>query len=94
MNGLEKNGNLTEAGLWFVVTAILLIQLSRAGRAFRKVFALLAVAFSVFGISDLIEARTGAWWRPIWLLLMKGACVAIFIYGFLEYYRIKKRPNT
>ena len=63
MNDLEKTGNLIEAGLWFIVTVILFIQCLRSRRALRRVFALLAVAFFVFGISDLIEARTGAWWR-------------------------------
>ena len=37
-----------------------------------------AVAFFGFGISDLIEAQTGAWWEPIWLFFFKAACVLVF----------------
>lgn len=28
-----------------------------------------------FGISDLIEIRTGAWWRPAGMFVLKGICV-------------------
>ena len=94
MSELERNGNLIEAGLWFVVTMVLLTQGLRARGPLRRVLAFLTVAFFVFGISDLIEARTGAWWRPFWLLLMKSGCVGTFMYGFREYYRIKKRPGA
>ena len=54
----------------------------------------MAIAFFFFGISDVIEARTGAWWRPLWLLVLKGACVIVLLVGFRNYYRIKKRATT
>ena len=38
----------------------------------------LAPAFFVFGASDYIELRTGAWWDPPWLLAMKAACLVVF----------------
>lgn len=31
-----------------------------------------------FGVSDIIELQTGAWWRPWWLLLLKAACLLSF----------------
>ena len=31
--------------------------------------------FALFGISDLVEMQTGGWWKPWWLLLLKGLCV-------------------
>lgn len=93
MNDIEKYGNLFEAGLWFVVSLILFAKLTRATGRLRRVFAILAVAFFVFGISDLIESQTGAWWRPVWLLLLKVGCVAVFGFGFRAYYRIKNNRN-
>ncbi|GDY20692.1 hypothetical protein LBMAG56_20380 [Verrucomicrobiota bacterium] len=89
MNDPEKYGNLLEAGLWFAVSLILLAKLTRATGRLRRVFAILAAAFFVFGITDLIESQTGAWWRPWWLLVLKATCVATFVFGFREYYRIK-----
>ena len=93
MNDLEKYGNLFEAGLWFVVSLILLIKMTRATGRLWRVFAILAAAFFVFGITDLIESQTGAWWRPWWLLLLKVGCVAVFVFGFREYYRIKNNRD-
>ena len=34
-----------------------------------------AVLLIAFGISDLIEIQTGAWWRPPELLIFKGLCL-------------------
>jgi len=34
-----------------------------------------AVVFVLFGISDLVETQTGAWWKPWWLLVWKVLCV-------------------
>ena len=93
MNDPEKYGNLLEAGLWFAVSLILLAKLWRATGRLRRVFAILAAAFFVFGVSDLIESQTGAWWRPWWLLLLKVGCVAVFVFGFREYYRIKNNRD-
>ncbi len=31
--------------------------------------------FVAFGISDFVEIRTGAWFRPWWLLVWKSWCV-------------------
>jgi len=87
---LAKHGNLLEAGLWVLVAIVLLVRMRLSDRRFRRAFGLLAATFLVFGISDVIEARTGAWWRPFWLLLLKGACLLFIVLGFRQYFRIKK----
>jgi hypothetical protein len=33
----------------------------------------------LFGVSDYVEAQTGAWWRPWWLLVWKGGCLVVFV---------------
>lgn len=38
-----------------------------------------AVTLVLFGLSDVVELQTGAWWRPWWLLVWKGLCIAILI---------------
>lgn len=94
MNDLARNGNLVEAVLWVIVSVILLAKTFRSERPLRRVFGGLTIGFFIFAISDLIESRTGAWWRPWWLFVIKAGCVLSFILGFREYYRIKKRSKN
>jgi hypothetical protein len=49
----------------------------------------LPVAFFIFGISDLIETQTGAWWEPWWLLLIKTLCVFVFLFNAIRYQQRK-----
>jgi hypothetical protein len=41
----------------------------------------------VFGISDLIESETGAWWEPWWLFVMKSLCVLGFLLAWRAHCR-------
>lgn len=47
---------------------------------------------AVFGVSDLIEAQTGAWWEPWSLLVMKAACVLVFLLAWRAHRR-QRRPH-
>jgi hypothetical protein len=38
-----------------------------------------AAVLVAFGASDLVEADTGAWWTPWWLLLWKAGCIAMLV---------------
>jgi hypothetical protein len=94
MDDLEATGNLFEAALWFVVAVLLLIKARRtADPDVRRVLFVLAPAFLVFGVTDLIESRTGAWWRPFWLPVIKGSCALTFLWGFRKYYVFKKQSR-
>jgi len=93
MNDLEVSGNWLEAGLWLGVSLILLGKALKARTDVRRVLLTLAAAFLVFGISDVIESQTGAWWRPWWLLLLKGGCILVLFAGFREYYRLTRRKD-
>ncbi len=86
---VARIGNLIEAGLWGSVALMLAVLTVRTDRERRSVLLLLSVAFLVFGVSDLIEMRTGAWWRPLWLLAIKAACIVTFAFGFLRLARSK-----
>jgi hypothetical protein len=63
----------------------------RSAAPLRPALRLLALSFFLFGVSDVIERYTGAWWRPAWLLALKAGCVLGFIVGFACYYRIRRR---
>jgi len=90
MDDLEKKGNLVEAAFWMLVTVVILVKAIRAVVPLRRIFFILSAAFFVFSISDIIESQTGAWWKPLWLLLMKTGCIAVFFFGSREYFRITK----
>ncbi len=73
--------NYIEAALWFSISAfIFLICIVRSMAPKKKTNAALAAsAFFAFGVSDLIEARTGTWWNPPALLALNIVCVAVLI---------------
>jgi len=78
--------NYVEAALWGVIGLIFLVHAiatKRSGRA----SAIAALAFVLFGVSDIVEAETGAWWRPWWLFCWKAACVLSMIALFVKHRR-------
>lgn len=84
--------NLFEAALWFAISAVFFFRgMVRSGanppvaRTMRREMLLLAAAFAAFGVSDVIESRTGAWWEPWWLLALKTVCVLVFLRAFWRY---------
>ena len=88
---LERTGNLIEAGLWGTIAAVMAVRALFENPEIRRLFVLLAIAFAAFGLSDVVESRTGAWWRPWWLFVWKAGCVLTFILGFWRYYLLRRR---
>ena len=70
--------NQGEAVLWFLIAITLLVRPipKLAQTSWRW---LLPMCFVVFGVSDVIETETGAWWHPWWLFVMKALCVLGFV---------------
>ena len=87
---LERDGNLIEAGVWFLLSVALLAHALHSEKRLRPTFFILVLTLAIFGSSDLVEARTGAWWKPWWLFVWKAACVITLLLGFLRYYKIQK----
>ena len=85
-------GNLIEASLWGLISIALLTVAFPAIGGQRRLLLRVSVAFLVFGVTDLIEMQTGAWWRPPWLLVMKAACIAVFAQGIWQFTRQRKEP--
>lgn len=73
-----------------MVAATLAVGACRVSRRERFLWGLQAFVFAVYGLSDLIESSTGAWWQPWWLLLMKGACIVTFVLAMVGYWRLKQ----
>ncbi len=81
--------NYAEAAFWIACAmAAAGIGLRRRGRT-RSRCLLLAGTLVLFGLSDVIETRTGAWWRPWWLFVWKAACVAVMLALLIEHYRLR-----
>jgi hypothetical protein len=83
---LHQFGNAIEAGFWvlagFGVVAATVRRPALRARGLFTAFVLIS-----FGCSDLVEIRTGAWWRPWWLLAWKAACVVALVMLAVDHWR-------
>ncbi len=68
-------GNAVEAALWAILGLVMAGFALRPKTQAKRSCLQAAVVFVVFGLSDVVEMRTGAWWRPWWLLGWKALCV-------------------
>lgn len=67
--------NVAEAAWWFLMAVVVRIYWQSCKGLTPRLRDVLVVFLVGFGISDLIEMQTGAWWRPVWLLLLKAVCL-------------------
>ena len=84
--------NFYEAILWFIIGLALLATaiFDKSKSLYKANLIVSAFFFFAFGISDLIEMQTGAWWRPFGLLILKGTCIVGFLFCFVRYLKLKK----
>ena len=90
---LFQLSNYVEAALWLLIALIFAIFAFIKRGPIRVDCTLAVIAFSFFGWSDIIEAGTGAWWRPWWLLVWKGLCLAVIAMLLWRYVRRKHLAN-
>jgi hypothetical protein len=77
--------NSLEAVWWMLVGAVVFRKSRKAAAPRRRLGFASAVWFVLFGISDVAEVFTGAWWRPLWLLVWKATClVALAVCGVMH----------
>ena len=80
-------GNYAEAALWMLVAVVFGVFAIRRGGLARRRCAIAAPVFFLFGMSDVVEVQTGAWWRPWWLFAWKAVCVlgmVLLLAGYLR----------
>jgi len=87
----EVIGNYIEGVFWTIVGIVLVIAGQRANRTYRVLSIVASSVLIVFGISDFVEAQTGAWWRPLWLLGWKALCLLVLTWCYWKYRRIRAR---
>ena len=82
--------NYIEAALWSCIGICFAIAAFRQSGAARRRCWIAAITFILFGISDLVESTTGAWYRPLWLLIWKGLCLLVFAWLLMKYLQERK----
>ena len=79
--------NSLEAVFWISVGTVVLSK-SRSSLHHRRLGTIASVWFVLFGISDVFEVFTGAWWRPLSLLVFKAVCVVALVTFGIVYRRV------
>ena len=82
--------NYIEAGFWTCIGIGFAIAALKQTGITRRHCWIAAIDFVLFGISDLVESTTGAWYRPWWLLFWKGLCLLVFAWLLIQYLRTRK----
>ena len=87
--------NYIEAILWFTIGCMLFINARFIERYlhYRKIMYMASIFFILFGISDIIEVQTGAWWKPTGLLVLNVVCIAGFVYCWFKYLQNKRKHH-
>jgi hypothetical protein len=83
--------NAVEALFWFALAGVVAIYGGRTAGFTRRTRIAMPVLLAAFGVSDLIELQTGAWWRPPGLLVLKGACLIGLIACVYSVYGRRRR---
>jgi hypothetical protein len=85
--------NLLEAGGWIAAGFVSLVMTRRYRGMILQDLIALAITLIAFGISDIVETRTGAWYRPWWLLAWKSACVLSLLMLLIRYVRRRRHMS-
>lgn len=84
--------NAFEAVFWITVGSVVCIKNAEPSRH-QRLGRVAAFWFVLFGISDIIEVFTGAWWRPLSLLVFKGVCLTALVTCGIVYLRTSRRRS-
>lgn len=87
---LHATFNVAEAVFWVVLAVVIAVRARFSHPALRRLGFLVAFAFFAFAGTDLIEAKTGAWYRPLWLLGYNAACLAVIAGCFVRYLFVRR----
>jgi hypothetical protein len=86
--------NGLEAFLWLVLAIVIAVRFRNSDRGLRRLSWMTAVLLAAFAVSDVIEMQTGAWWRPVGLLILKGVCLAGLTGCFVAMIRRVRAANA
>jgi len=92
INHLEPDQifNFFEGLLWTAIGLVFAWHAIRKTK-YRRLQIGAAVSFLLFGVSDFIEMRTGAWYTPWTLFALKAVCVLSFLIHLRIYTTMKNK---
>ncbi|MEY3457282.1 MAG: hypothetical protein RL215_439 [Planctomycetota bacterium] len=83
---IHSLGNGIEAVVWWVLGLCVLAAAVRQNPQRRNIV-IVGMILILFGISDIVEISTGAWWRPWWLFAWKAVCIVTLCWQWYAYYK-------
>lgn len=92
-NSFFVTANLIEALLWALIGFAFLLRAIWLRTPARRMAIITGLTFLFFGLLDVAETRTGAWWRPWWLFAWKASCVILLTMLLTVYVRRRDRPS-
>ncbi|MHC4265575.1 MAG: hypothetical protein ACYSUK_06540 [Planctomycetota bacterium] len=93
MIDIHSHFNLVEGIFWIVLAFIVWVWSFKVESIFQKFHIVAGILLVAFGCSDFMEIRTGAWWKPWWLLVWKGVCLTGIVILLVWYYLLKRRDT-
>ena len=81
--------NAVEAAFWIAMGGVLAFRTRSMPARFRRLSGVAAIALICFGITDVIEVFTGAWYEPVALLAFNAICLATLLGCLLRYRAIR-----
>jgi hypothetical protein len=86
--------NYCEAAIWGIAAAFVLWRSHKQDSVARLLGRVASLTFIAFGVSDLVETRTGTWYDPWWLFAWKATCVLILVSCLcIHAYRTRRRAT-
>ena len=80
--------NIFEGIFWLIVALFFLVPTIKPSEKHRRFCLVAFISFAAFGLSDFYEVHNGAWWKPSWLILWKGACLTGIAWCLISYIKI------
>ncbi|MEB3885734.1 hypothetical protein [Lyngbya sp. CCY1209] len=74
LEAIYNLGNYIEAGIWGMFALGFAGAATRVTGKARSLRLIASLTFLLFGLSDIVEVQTRAWWHPWWLFAWKVLC--------------------
>lgn len=93
LTNIYLQGNYIEAIIWFVFAFGFVIVAQQNSGKIKKHSYLAAINFLLFGISDIVEIQTRAWWSPWWLFFWKSGCILTMVWLLYSHLSIQRNSG-
>ena len=91
LEAIYTQGNYIEAGIWIAIALGFGVRIIRRSGTEPEQALMAFLTFFFFGLSDVIEVQTGAWWHPWWLFVWKSLCVFSMAALLINYLRSRSQ---